>query len=64
MDEISIKDKILLTIPEACLYSNIGKSKMRELLNTPCCDFVIMNGKKKLIKRQKFEEWLNEQDFL
>lgn len=62
--DVEIKDKILLTIPEAMQYSNIGESKLRNIMNIPQCNFVLMNGKKKLIKREKFKIWLENQDFI
>nr|DAE21578.1 MAG TPA: excisionase [Siphoviridae sp. ct4be24]DAI04211.1 MAG TPA: excisionase [Caudoviricetes sp.] len=45
-------------------YSNIGESKLRNIMNMPQCNFVLMNGKKKLIKREKFQMWLENQDFI
>ena len=62
--EIPIWKKLNLTIKEAVEYSNIGENKIRQLLNTPGCPFVIYIGNKKLIKRKEFEEWLKDQEFL
>lgn len=59
--EVPIWKKVNLTVEEAVLYSNIGENKLRELLNTPDCPFVIMNGKKKLVKRELFEKWNSQQ---
>ena len=51
----------MLTKQEATLYSNIGINKLEEMLKVPNCPFVLYVGKKKLIKRRKFEEYLSEQ---
>lgn len=56
--KVPIWEKVILTIDEACEYSNIGKNKMYELTNLPFCDFVLFNGKKRLIKREEFEKFL------
>ena len=58
---IPIKDKFCLTIDEAAAYFNIGEKKLRKIvaenLNS---DFIIQNGVKYLIKRKRFESFLNE----
>lgn len=51
----------MLTKQEATLYSNIGINKLEEMLKVPNCPFVLYVGKKKLIKRREFEEYLSEQ---
>ena len=55
---LPINQKSLLTIPEAAEYSNIGQNKLSEMLKNPRCTFVLYGGKKKLIKRIPFEEYL------
>ena len=55
---VEIKDKINLTVKEAAMYSNIGEQKIREMAGLPNCDFVLNVGRKILIKRIKFEEYL------
>ena len=55
---LPINQKSLLTIPEAAEYSNIGQNKICEMLKNPRCTFVLYVGKKKLIKRIPFEEYL------
>lgn len=61
MKEVSIKDKLNLTIEEAAAYSNIGINKLRELMNMPRCPFVIYIGRKRLIKRREFEKFIESQ---
>ena len=48
-----------LSIEEAAAYSGIGMNKIRELTKSPFCDFVLYVGKKTLIKRVPFEEYIN-----
>ena len=57
--EVEIKDKMTLSIEEAAAYSGIGINKLRELTKSPFCDFVLYVGKKTLIKRVPFEEYIN-----
>lgn len=58
---IPIKDKFCLTIDEAAAYFNIGEKKLRKIVTENLySDFVIQNGVKYLIKRKRFESFLNE----
>lgn len=57
---VPIKDKFCLTIEEAADYFN-GEKKLRKLVTEHLnSDFVIQNGVKYLIKRRRFETFLNE----
>ena len=58
--EVTIWEKVTLTIEEAAAYSNIGIHTIRELSNNPRCGFVIFVGKKRLIKRKSFEKYIEE----
>ena len=55
---VPIWQKINLTVNEAAELSNIGINRIYELLKTPNCDFVLHVGAKQLIKRKKFEQYL------
>lgn len=61
---VQIKDKLNLTITEAAEYSNIGQNTIRELLKRKGCPFIIMIGRRQLIKRKQFEEYLDNIHFL
>lgn len=50
--------KTTLTIREAAEYSNIGINKIENLINGPNCDFVLYVGRKRLIKRKQFEQFI------
>ena len=58
--KVPIWKKATLTIEEAAEYSNIGQNKLAELLKKPRCNFVLYVGKKKLVKRKAFEEFIAE----
>lgn len=56
---VPIHEKLALTIREAAEYSNIGINKIDQMLRTPNCPFVLFVGKKKLVKRKEFEEFIS-----
>lgn len=59
-EKIPIWKRYALTIPEAAVYYHIGENKLRMIADEhPEADFIIMNGNRVLIKRQKFEEYLD-----
>lgn len=57
---VEIKDKLNLTIEEAAAYSNIGINKLRSMADEPSCPFVLYIGKRKVIKRKQFEQYLEK----
>ena len=54
----SIKDKPTLTIEEAAALYNIGEHKLRELTDSDSCSFVLYVGRKRLIKRKQFDDYI------
>lgn len=53
--------KYSLTITEASEYFNIGEKKLRQMVQeNETADFLLNNGVKVLIKRTKFEQFLDE----
>lgn len=57
---IPVWKRYALTIAEAAEYYHIGENKLRMIADEhPDADFIIMNGNRILIKRQKFEEYLD-----
>ena len=57
---IPVWKRYALTIEEAAGYYHIGENKLRMIADEhPEADFIIMNGNRILIKRQKFEEYLD-----
>lgn len=58
---VPIWEKFTLTISEASEYFNLGEKKLRYLADSyNDYGFVLQNGNKTLIKRKKFEEFINE----
>lgn len=60
MKEVPIWEKQNLTIEEAAAYSNIGVKKLRELTADQNCPFVLWIGNRRLIKKQKFDKYMND----
>lgn len=56
--EIPVWEKMNLTVEEAAAYSNIGINKIYEMAKAPNCSFVLYIGRKKLIKRKEFEQYI------
>lgn len=59
-DVIPVWKRYALTITEAANYYHIGENKLRIIAEEhPQADFIIINGNRILLKRQKFEEFLD-----
>ena len=59
-EEIRICEKPFLTLKEAAVYTGLGINKLRELSNENNCDFVLFVGTKRLLKRERLLEFLQE----
>ena len=58
---IPVWKRYALTITEAANYYHIGEAKLRLLVdNNPDAEFAMLNGNRVLIKRKKFERFLDE----
>lgn len=58
---VPVYQKYLLTIKEASEYFGIGERKLRELITLDyVADCIVNNGVKALIKRVKFEKFIDE----
>ena len=60
MKQIPIWEKSNLTLEEAAAYSGIGINKLRQLTDDDNCEFVLWLGTKRLIKRRKFDEYIEK----
>lgn len=58
-EQVPIYQKLNLTIKEAAEYSNIGINRIAEMISDEDYPFVLFVGRKRLIKREKFEEYIN-----
>lgn len=57
--EIPIWEKSNLTLEEAAAYSGIGINKLRMITDIEDCSFVLWVGSKRLIKRRKLDEYID-----
>lgn len=57
---IPIWEKQNLTIKEAAVYSGIGENTIRGLLKSRNCPFLLRVGTKQMIKRKKFDEYIEK----
>jgi len=58
-ESVPISQKAALTIREAAELSNIGINRIESMLKESGCSFCLRVGRKRLVKRQAFEEYLN-----
>jgi hypothetical protein len=56
---VPISEKWLLTLEEAAQYTGLGIQKLRNISDSDNCDFVLWNGSKRMLKREKLKEFLN-----
>ena len=61
-EEVSVPlgEKYLLTIKESAIYFNIGQKKMRRIAEDYIGDLAIFCGNRYLIKRKKFEDFIDK----
>jgi excisionase family DNA binding protein len=57
---IHLSEKFNLTITEAVRYFGIGENTLRKMIKENGCDYVLYVGNKTLIKRKKFEKYLEK----
>lgn len=58
---VPIWEKTNLTLEETAAYSGIGINKIRDLSDEDNCKFVLWVGKKRLIKRKLFDDYIERQ---
>lgn len=61
MIKVPVWEKTNLTVEEMAAYSGIGINRIKELSNGENCPFVLWVGNKRLIKRKKFDEFIERQ---
>ena len=58
---VPLHEKYTLSIPEASAYFGICEKKLRQIINeNENADFILCNGSKYLIKRKKFEQYIDD----
>lgn len=63
-EQMPIERKLLLTVMEAAEYSNLGRDKIRDMARDSGCKWAIFNGRKLLIKRAAFAEYLESSNVI
>ena len=56
--DVRISEKALLSCSEAAAYTGIGVNKLRQLADTPGCNFILYIGNRRAYKRKLLEEYL------
>ena len=60
---VPIWEKYSLTVNEACAYFHIGDKKLREIIaDDPDADYILRVGNRHMIRRKKFEAFLDRQE--
>lgn|GEM_PF-1453599 len=59
-NSVSISEKVFLDPKEASALGGIGYAKVYELVQRPDVDFVVKQGRRYLVHREKFIKWLSE----
>ena len=57
---VPVWERPLLTLEEAAAYTGIGVCKLRNMTNNPTCDYVVWVGGRRMIKRKKIDEFLDQ----
>ena len=55
---VPLWEKSNLTLEEAAAYSGVGINKLRQISDDEGCPFVLWGGNKRLLKRKKLDEFL------
>lgn len=59
-EKVPVCQKAYLTLAEAASYTGIGVNKLRELSSNEDCNFVLWNGSRRLLQREKLEAYLSK----
>jgi hypothetical protein len=58
-NKVPLWEKSNLTLEEAAAYSGIGINKLRTISDKEDCEFVLWVGNKRLLKRKRLDEYLD-----
>lgn len=65
INDVPLWERYTLTIREAARYFHIGEKKLRQLVQeNATADYILMVGNRAMIKRKKFENWIDRADCL
>lgn len=59
--DVRISEKAILSCNEAAAYTGIGVNKLRQMADSPDCNFVLYIGSRRAFKRKLLEEYLLSQ---
>lgn len=59
-EEVPLWHRQNLTIEEAVAYMGIGRDTLYRLINQENCDFSLKIGKRSMIKRKRFEDYIEK----
>lgn len=54
----ALSNKDFLTMDEATVFFDIGRARLQRIIQLPEVDFVVISGKKKLIARERFRDYV------
>ncbi len=57
---VPVWERTALTLEEAAAYTGIGVRKLRQMTDSPTCDYVFWVGTRRMIKRRKMDEFLEQ----
>lgn len=61
--DIPLWEKYTLTVNEASVYFHIGDKKLRQIIaDDPDADYLIKVGNRQMVKRKRFEQFLDRQE--
>ena len=55
---VPVWERITISLEESAAYSGNGVRKLRDMTDKPECIYVIWVGNRRMIKRKKFDEYL------
>lgn len=58
---VPVWEKAMLTVEEAAAYTGVGKCKLRELSDYEDCNFVLWVGNRRMFKRARLVEFLENE---
>ena len=59
LELVPVWEKSVLSIEEAIAYTGLGRHTLIKLADDPDCEFVIWSGRKRLFKRRKLDEYID-----
>lgn len=58
MKAVPVWERATISLEEASAYTGIGINKLREMSDEDPCEFVLWVGNKRMFKRRKLQEYL------